>query len=341
MDAFTIARPDSRGNGQYVKKTSRQRERSMLQKTQPDVAGLVIRDGARLSIGPEEARSILETCVFTGQRPTDPANLRAHAMDMQRGLFRAGSQIIFARLPDNNLILVNGYHRLNAVIEADTVMEFQVMIEPVANHDEVRNLYCSIDTNMRKRSDPEISRAAGLSEEIGVRQSLVSAALNAVAIIASGLRVLRLVDRPAEVLTAYGRKDAVKEWAAELRVYSEVTQGATKTLRAKLINQGIMAIALVTLRYQPDKAIDFWTGVAENDGLRIGDARKALVTALVEGSHRGQQEAGLLYVSVAWNAWFTNRQLSILRLYDTSLCQPMGTPFAPPAKRKYERRDNA
>jgi hypothetical protein len=296
-------------------------------RTRQDVVGLRIYDGARVVIGPEDARKILMDCAFAGQRTINPGNMRAHTLDMQRGLFRPGSQIVFAQMPDDSLILVNGYHRLHAVVEADTVVEFQIMIEPVADHEGVRDLYCSLDTNILKRSDSQISRAADLGAGIGVKQNIAARALGAVAIIASGLRVLKIVDRPADVVTAYGRKDAVKEWAAELRIYADIMGKATKAMKLRLHTQSMMAIALVTLRYQPAEAIEFWTGVAENDGLRKGDPRKALVGVLLEGTHRRRPESGMLHASVAWNAWIEGRPLRILRIYAKTRCRPIGTPF--------------
>jgi hypothetical protein len=239
------------------------------------------------------------------------------------------------------LILVNGYHRLHAVIDSEAIIEFQVMIEPVADMDEVRNLYCSIDTNIRKRSDSEIGQAAGLSEEIGVRSGVITNALAAVATIAGGLRVLKLIDRPADVVTAYGRKDAVKGWATELQVYAEIMDKASSKMKTRMVTQGIMSIALVTLRHQPEKAIEFWTAVAEDDGLRKGDPRKTLHNLLIEGIHRGHVDAGLKYASVAWNAWMQGRKLEILRIYDKTECQPLGTPFEAAPKRKYTRRADA
>jgi hypothetical protein len=76
MDAVVLARSVNGRNTQYVSKKTRRREKPLVDLTQPYVAGQAIRDGARLNVGPEEARSILTHCAFAGQRPTDPANLR-------------------------------------------------------------------------------------------------------------------------------------------------------------------------------------------------------------------------------------------------------------------------
>jgi hypothetical protein len=333
------ARSDGRGNAQSVKRTTRRNDNPFMDPVK--VKSGMISDGARILIDAPLAQDILTQHAFAGQRVLDISNLRAHSLDMQRGRFWPGSQVVFARLPGGKMILVDGYHRLHAVQASETIAEFQVRVEPVADMDAVRDLYCSIDTNLRKRSDAEISRAAGLSDETGVKQRIITAALGAVTAITCGMRILKSVDRPAEVVTAYGRKDAVREWVAELMIYSNILAKASQTIKSRMLSQGMMAMALVTLRYQPKTAVKFWTGVAEDDGLRKGDPRKALIKALTEGSHRGRVEAGLLYASVAWNAWVQNRRLQILRINSKTKCQPLGTPFASPDTRNDEQDDAA
>jgi hypothetical protein len=335
LDAQVLTRSDDRGNGQYVKKTSRRPEKLLIDLTQLGTANLHFYDGLRVIIDPECARQILDECSFAGRRPINPATRRAHRLDMQRRRFRAGSQLAFAQLPNSKQILVNGYHRLNAVIDSGALVEFQVLVERVKNHEEVRDLYCSIDTSLRMRTDADVVRAAGTAEKLNVRHGVMTAALGAVTIIASGLRMRPPKDRPDEVVTAYGRKDHAVEWANEIRVYGDIVAKATsQKLRSRLLTQAIMAVALVTLRYAPGKARHFWTSVAENDGLRKGNPKKALVKALLESTHRGRPHAGLIYAAQAWNAWFEGRDLHRLRAYETSKCEPLGTPYAAAADKK-------
>ena len=297
--------------------------------------GIQFQDGDRVIIGPEEAKEILIGHAFVGQRPIHHGNMRAHSLDMQHGRFWSGSQIVFAQLPDGQQILVNGYHRMNAVIDCGELVEFQVLVERVKDHDGVRALYCSIDTNLRKRTDGEIVRAAGIADELNVRHYVMTAALGAVTFIASGLRAEKLADQPAEVVTAFGRKEYVADWADEIRTYADIVANVTtQTLRRRLMTHSVMAVALVTLRYQPERAHLFWTTVAADDGLRKGDPRKTLIETLVGGGHRGSPRIGLIYAAKAWNAWCEGKNLHILRAGDASVCDPIGTPYATPKKRK-------
>ena len=53
-----------------------------------------------------------------------------------------------------------------------------------------------------------------------------------------------------------------------------------------------------------------------------------MVTALIEGTHQGEVNTGLVYAGTAWDAWFDGRELPRLRVNGTSRCRLLGTPFA-------------
>lgn len=344
MDTQALTHTTGEGNRLNGRKPSPSRrherqEKPVLDLTKVTIDGQELHDGMRLLISPYEAHHILEEFTFTEQRSLDAANLRAHILDMKRDRFWSGSQIVFAQLPDNKLYLVDGYHRIYAVIQSGIPIEFQVRIERVANYEKLRDLYCSIDTNLRKRSDAQIARAAGISDALDVPQTVITAALGAVTVIACGLQALPPHKRPAEVVTAYGRKDAVAQWVDEIRAYADIISVASTKLKSRLLVQGVMGPALATLRHQPKKARAFWGGVAENDGLRKGDPRRTLVIALLERSVQGKWGGGLIFAPQAWNAWFEGRQLPAIKSYVASKPYLLGTPFT--AEDKKSRTDVA
>jgi hypothetical protein len=81
-----------------------------------------------------------------------------------------------------------------------------------------------------------------------------------------------------------------------------------------LLTPSVVAVALLTLRDQPAKAKEFWDGVAMDDGLRRGDPRHTLVKTLRDRPLRGSHSEGGRIASTAWNAYYSNRELTFIRI---------------------------
>jgi hypothetical protein len=90
-----------------------------------------------------------------------------------------------------------------------------------------------------------------------------------------------------------------------------------------------MAVALVVLKHQPAKAVEFWSGVVADDGLHRGDPRKAMLHVFNDADFVKKLGAGMIYVSHCWDAFYQGKSLSYPKVTAASLCQPLGTPFAP------------
>jgi len=68
------------------------------------------------------------------------------------------------------------------------------------------------------------------------------------------------------------------------------------------------------LKWQPEKAEEFWKGLAMDDGLARNDPRKALLEKLrsQEGSHSIPVQ--LHAVASGWNAFYHGRKLKEIRV---------------------------
>ena len=93
----------------------------------------------------------------------------------------------------------------------------------------------------------------------------------------------------------------------------------------------VVAVGLVTFRFQPALATKFWRRVWENDGLRKGEPEHALRTfltnskALTGGQGQGRYAAS---VSYAWNAAFEAREIQFVKSLDDWDLAIKGTPVA-------------
>ncbi|WP_336800347.1 hypothetical protein [Kaistia sp. MMO-174] len=288
-----------------------------------------IREG-RMAIGPDLAASILKEANYSGQRKVEQRDVGVYAEMMRRGLWELSDPITFAKL-NGNLTLVNGQHRLQAVIAFGREVEFRVAVNLCSTPEEVRALYYRFDTVMRVRSNQQILNAIDLAATHGVSKGIAAATYGAIGVIANGFTVpnnytvkteavakLRIVDL---------RVEACEPWWPAARRIEEALKGAQTDLKPRILRGSTFAVALMTMRYQEAKAFDFWRGTARNDGLKRNDPRHVFVRDLTARDvSSGAHGQGVVAAALAWNAWFEGRSLSIIKVPQNHVLRIAGTP---------------
>lgn len=285
-----------------------------------------IATGGRLTITPPGAMQILSSMNYDKQRRIDRGHVSTLAEEMRRGLFFGGTQLAFGRLPDDSLHLVNGQHRLQALCEANASVEFQILVVPCANEQELKALYYRFDTVVRRRSGAVIRKTMGFAEEWGIGAQVAGGVWEAGPIILHRLKSLPGGLFEPSLRTPDGRLDAIIPFKLQAKQFNDAIAKATSARRRRLTNAGVVAVALLTLRDQSEKAIPFWTGVAENDGLRQGDPRLALL------EYFGNATLLTPNVSIsicrnAWNNWFRCKKVRYLKATETDDVTLLGVRF--------------
>ncbi len=290
-----------------------------------------IKEG-RMLIGPDLAETILREANYGGQRKVEQKDVSVYAEMMRRGLWELSDPITFARL-NGNLTLVNGQHRLHAIIAYGREVEFRVAVNMCSTPEEVRALYYRFDTVMRRRTSQQILNAIDLAADHGVSKTIASATYGAIGIIANGFIVpsnytvrgenaakLRIVDL---------RVEACEPWWPAARKMEEALTGAQSDLRPRILRASTFAAALMTMRYQEQKAFDFWRGTSRNDGLKRNDPRHVFVRDLMtRDASAGIHGQGVMAAAVAWNAYFERRPLSINKIAQNAVLRIAGTPIS-------------
>lgn len=300
------------------------------------VQPLVIREG-RQTFSPSKSARTLAECAFAGQRPIKDGHVATLRIAMVKGNFTAGTQLHFARLR-GRLYLVNGHHRLHAHSLTDAPLEFQVLITDCDSEEEVAQLYYRHDTVSVVRGLADVVRASGAAGAAGVSETDARRTLAAVKVIVgrfsramSHLQEVKNLREPDEILAA------AVPWWPYAKTYFALIEGASREATVCLNRQHIVAAGLVTLKYQPEKAREFWSGMAADDGLRKGDPRKtALRFLLSHGIGTGgnpQAWAGIAGVSVCWNYWFRSEPLTMVKTSFVSEIVLLGTPVGRRAKK--------
>lgn len=273
-----------------------------------------------------EMNRVLLVCQYEHQRAVNEQHVEVLADLMTRGQWQPKSQIDFAVL-DGKYILVNGYHRAYAQVRCGRTVVWSVVFHAVKNEAELRSLYFAFDTNIRIRGSHDILRANEFADTHGVGRTMSEALYRAVPYIAAGFVMSR---RGRDVLAERQvdrRLQIAGEYAKAASRYEACLEGLGGPRKKRLMNGAVTAVAVITLRYQSVKAWEFWAGVAANDGLKRGDPRQALINDTMTRSATGASVEAYGPSMMAWNAFFNDRELKLIRLTEGFVPTIDGTPF--------------
>lgn len=279
-----------------------------------------------------EAGKILELTRYPRQvRDLTPAgeDHKAVLMDlMRRGKWRDHDKIDFAQLPDGRHVLVNGHHRLAAQEKSGRAIAWTVAVHRVSSEKEIADLYYTFDTNNRTRSNQQIVNATGLGDELELSRTMLTALLNAVPLLATGLDPSKTARDPVVGRVFDVRFEMAREYRAEAVMLEECLAEADTVIKRRVLSQGATAVALVTLRHQPERARPFWKGIGDNNGLVKGDPRHTYLRTINAGVSKGNSNFWTAAVAAAaWNAWFKRNQPKSFNPGPPRPIKVLGTPF--------------
>ena len=286
----------------------------------------VIREG-RVLIYPDVAAAILATTNYEHQRKIKPFRLHRHKTTIARGQWDSDNTIRFARF-GGRLTLVDGQHRLTAIVETGVPCAFVVVISDVSSAAEIHRMYSRIDVD-GNRSVADVLNAADPTAGREVSYEMRRGAYKAMDILANDFPHRRLKVGEAELVTKEDRVNCMTFWLDELEDYDAIVRGAQSQLRYPMRQPGIIAVALATFKHQPAKAQMFWQAVAENKLLKPGDPEQALVNFLLTSRKDDAAKVSERYTAQVWNAWYHRRPLTKVRKSPSEI-RPIkiaGTPF--------------
>lgn len=278
------------------------------------------------SLSPLEMNRVLQNCGYEHQRNVTERHVMVLADLMKRGRWQPKSQIDFAVL-DGRYILINGYHRAYAQVRSGKTISWSIALHPAKTEADLRSLYYAFDTNIRARGSRDILKAAEFVGVTGVPAEMADALYRAVPFIASKFAtspkdknwlVEKQVDRRIEIASEYAK--AAQRFAAAI-------DGMASSRKAKFKGGAVTAVAVITFRYQSEAAWEFWSGVANMDGLKRGDARLALASDFMSRKVVANRSDAFAPAIIAWNAFFNERELRIIKVMDSFLPVIDGTPF--------------
>jgi hypothetical protein len=289
-------------------------------------------------IGPQEAAHMLETMKYKYQRTINRTHVKALAEEMIAGRFVDATTIRIAYLGSDSH-LIDGQHRLSAVVMAKKPQIFTVLEEVASDADYIAWAYGNIDTG-RGRSYGDLFRPIGMQDRTGLTATQVNNLSAAVDILIGGM----VRATPGNRATKADRVRIVELYAPYMQEYASLSRNAPKTV-ARALNRGyVIAVAMVSLRWRTKAAGFstelFWSGVATDDRLAAKDPRKAVHKHLSNTTMRGgvahvngsstTTAYGARYIANCYNAYLTGKERSQSKVPDeTAPFKMIGVPSDP------------
>lgn len=267
-------------------------------------------------VTPAMADSWLNHNLYERQRRRAEWHVNRLAIEIEKGRFIAGTQIHFGVL-EGKLKLVNGQHTLAAIVEAGIATELTVLKTPVEDEAELGQLYSRHDRH-RSRTPHDAFLGMGLSGELDLAELEVNSFGSGLKWVLGGFR-RPSVHNDVEIASSLDHlAHEMREWGEVARKYFECVREAKHGMKAAFRRAPVVAVGLVTMKHQEEKARRFWGGAAEQDGLTRHDPRAALNDFLRSNtSGHGDPIRYIRHVAGAWNKHYENGELQFLRPGDT------------------------
>lgn len=259
------------------------------------------------AIDPARAAEILATSP-TYQRPLRVKHVESLAAQMTRDEF--GMTMIQMGVRNGCEHLIDGHHRLSALIESGKTIPFLVWRRPFASDPAMEQAYTQIDGGIR-RSKADIQRVIKLDEMIGVPLRVIKAATTAVGIIASNFDNTAMGNtwkrmEKYGIVTRQQQAESPFLFSKEIYAYWRICNIASNQLFSRLLNPAVMAVGLVCFRFQPEKAESLWNEVSMADGLRRGSPAWYMTEGIQDSKTIGTMTR---YIASCWNAHYEVREM--------------------------------
>lgn len=282
------------------------------------------------SVTPEKAAEYLQ-CNYTHNRRLRKHHVAFLANEMKHGRFMPTAEI-HLMFRNGEPVLVNGQHTCAAIVEYGRAVSVTVRKTLTREPGQIAMTYAfGHDTGLRRTFNDAMG-AYNLAEATGLTRTQVEALASALRHVKSDFTKARsgeghIKDSPGDIV------DYVYAWAGEVKILFGIVAYCDSNITKMLEKRGALSVAILTLYYQPEKAADFWRGVAMPDGIMWADPRmtaRRMLENSKDASGAGRITAAKLSRQLArcWNAFFKGVDLQQPKVADEGA--PMilsGTPY--------------
>jgi len=288
-------------------------------------------------IGPQEATQMLDTMKYEHQRAVSKPHVAVLAKEMTAGRFVGGTTIRIAYLA-NDAYLIDGQHRLNAVVASKKPQIFTVLEENAPSVDYIAWAYGNLDTG-RRRSPSDLYRPMGLQDQLDLTVWQVNSMSAAVDVLIGGM----IRAKPGARADRAERMRIITLYAPYMREFATLTSGAPDTVSRSLKRGYVIAVAMVSLRWRSENnkgfsTALFWRGAATDDRLSAKDPRKVahkhLLTTTMRTEASGNKTVssarGARELANSYNAYMGGKERGHVTISDeTAPFKMFGVPSDP------------
>lgn len=261
------------------------------------------------AVSPEQAAEFLRYNYRKNRRlRADHVAFLAREMAAGRFIETAEIHIMYNKGEPN---LVNGQHTCAAIIAHGKPVRVTLRKSTTNEDGQVALTYAFGHDTGKRRIFSDSVGAYDITDQTGLDKTMVD-------FVASAMRFIRMDFYSTKRKSAIGMPPSpadiiqdVINWAPEAHLFLLHTQEVERVIYKTMRKQGSLSIALITFRYQPKLAAEFWRSVARPDQLHYNDPRVTCRRYLTE-SVRSQETSGggsqsgnkLAYlVAECWNSF--------------------------------------
>lgn len=283
-----------------------------------------------LLMTPKAARALRDSATFERQRAINREHVLELAEEMRQRWFIPGTPLYVGVLPDGKQVLLNGNHTCEAIVEAGIPVAVTVIYKQVADMQEAARIYMNHDVHRTRNWRDALQASEGVATEFEGR------ALAALGHVMVGFddKIVSPAQASPNWKSRTARFDLLKKFDEPVKTLFAATNAggnSTKRNNRLMFRVGIMAVALVTTRDQPEHAVRFWGGFVRDDGLRASDPRKALLNFAIGTMGLAQSWAARHFQSkgtaLAWNAFWREESLTWIKPVAMKNFRLLGTEF--------------
>lgn len=283
-------------------------------------------------VHPEMAADWLNRFSYGKQRKVRSQQVDRLTDAMNRGIFLGCTDISFTQVAfGGDWKQTDGQHRLHAIVKSGKPQWLVVKWYDAEVENERANIYGGTDRGL-PRSTRDNLIAHELYSDIGLTKTQVSYLQAGVRVLAGGFTRTASMYSIADDLLMEG----MRRYKGEASQFFRAIAGGDSGLTSRLCSSPTLAVALLTFRYQPDLAEDFWSRIAANSGLRLGEPEHSAVRLLTKytvkmlGVPKYSRSIG-----AAWNARVEGRSIVTLPSNPAKPIRLLGTSYSGRENRFY------
>jgi hypothetical protein len=275
---------------------------------------------SRLLLTPQLAEKWLEQFRYVEQRPIKSSRVQEYENLIRQGKFHAVSEITFA-IVEGVKVMLNGYHRCEAVVHAETPIKVWVHDVYLANWRDVSELYATFDPARSGRSLMEV-----IPSELAARNALTKAQMARVA--SAGNLVLGGFRRScwSAKRSNWELIEFAERYAPEAEIIYNSISGCSQGTRKAVLVTPALSLWLVMARADPERVAEMLGRIALNDSLVPGSPLHTMKRVLDEEFEWTKDLKFPMKLAVCWNRFLADQQIQRVRLATDEKGRPKPVP---------------